>query len=285
MSGNKQAQLAAFAKDLDHLDVLSVKSVAVPEPKENEVVVKVLLAPVNPTDVHQLLGLRPIGCKSFPQVCGTEGVGKIVKCGSQVSDFNVGQRVVAVFWPGAFSGSGTWQQYLTAPADVLVHVPDRLSDKAASQFVVNPLTAFGLVTVAAVPKGGWLLQTGAGSVLGRQLIIIAKRKGIKTINVVRRSAQKQELLDIGADVVIGTDKEDVSERVAEITGGQGAHTALDAVSGDEFDHIVAATRNGGTIYAYGCLSGKPCKVTSRELFYNLKRVEVGSALLVNPPIP
>ena len=167
MSGNKQAQLAAFAKDLEHLDVLSVKSVAVPEPKENEVVARILLAPVNPTDVHQLQGLRPIGCKTFPQVLGTEGaeaaagtsilrgnprmclawsqclsppfvecrmrsnsrapehysgagVGEIVKCGSGVSNFKVGQRVVAVFWPGAFSGSGTWQQYLTAPTDALV---------------------------------------------------------------------------------------------------------------------------------------------------------------------
>ncbi len=59
------------------------------------------------------------------------------------------------------------------------------------------LAAFGLVDDMAVPEGGWLLQTAAGSVLGRILIAIAKKRGIKTINVIRRSEQKQELLDLG----------------------------------------------------------------------------------------
>lgn len=48
------------------------------------------------------------------------GVGEIVKLGPGVSKFKVGQRVTAVFWPGTFTGNGTWQQYLTAPEDVLV---------------------------------------------------------------------------------------------------------------------------------------------------------------------
>ena len=59
------------------------------------------------------------------------------------------------------------------------------------------MAAYGLVEDIAVPEGKWLLQTAAGSVLGRIVIALAKRKGIKTINVVRRSAQKQELLDLG----------------------------------------------------------------------------------------
>ena len=62
---------------------------------------------------------------------------------------------------------------------------------------VNPVTAYGLLEALAVPKGQWLLQTAAGSVLGRLLIALAKRKGVKTINVVRRSAQREELLKLG----------------------------------------------------------------------------------------
>ncbi|KAK9846137.1 hypothetical protein WJX84_004905 [Apatococcus fuscideae] len=272
MGENLQVQSTAFAKDLSNLDVLSVKASPIPEPGKGEVLCKILLAPVNPTDVHQLLGARPIGCREFPQVGGTEGLGKIVKCGPGVSKFKAGQRVVAVLWPGAFTGTGTWQQYLTAPEDLLVAVPDRLSDKAASQFVVNPLTAYGLIHTSGVPAGVWLLQTGAGSVLGRQLIILARRQGIKTINVVRRSSQKQELLELGADEVIGTDKEDVAQRVKEITGGKGAYASVDAVSGDGFEAVVAATRYGGQIIAYGSLSGHPCKVSSLDLLYNVKRV-------------
>jgi len=57
--------------------------------------------------------------------------------------------------------------------------------------------AFGLVEDMAVPEGQWLLQTAAGSVLGRMVIALAKKRGIKTINVIRRSEQKQELVDLG----------------------------------------------------------------------------------------
>lgn len=49
-----------------------------------------------------------------------------------------------------------------------------------------------------MPKGEWLLQTAAGSTLGRQLIVLAQQRGVRTINIVRRKAQVQELLDIGA---------------------------------------------------------------------------------------
>lgn len=59
------------------------------------------------------------------------------------------------------------------------------------------LAAFGLVDDMAVPEGKWLLQTAAGSVLGRMVIVLAKKRGVKTINVIRRSEQKQELLDLG----------------------------------------------------------------------------------------
>lgn len=77
---NPQAQFTSFVKDLTDLSsVLSVKSADVPEPGEGEVLSKILLAPINPTDVHQMQGLRPIGAKSFPQVSGTEGKRLAVK--------------------------------------------------------------------------------------------------------------------------------------------------------------------------------------------------------------
>ena len=62
---------------------------------------------------------------------------------------------------------------------------------------VNPVTAYGLLETLQVPKGEWVLQTAAGSVLGRVFIALAKHRGLRTINVVRRSAQKQELLQLG----------------------------------------------------------------------------------------
>ena len=70
-----------------------------------------------------------------------------------------------------------------------VTVPDGLADEVAAQFLVNPVTVVGMVEVLQIPKGEWLIQDGAGSVLGRQMIQYAKLKGLKTINVVRRQEQ------------------------------------------------------------------------------------------------
>lgn len=58
-------------------------------------------------------------------------------------------------------------------------MPDTISDEHAAQFIVNPWTAVGLLKFLNVPRGEWLIQTGASSVLGRQIISLAKHYGIK----------------------------------------------------------------------------------------------------------
>ena len=60
------------------------------------------------------------------------------------------------------------------------------------------VTAYGFLEVLQVPEGEFLLQTAAGSTLGRQLIVLAHQRGVRTVNLVRRKAQAQDLLDIGA---------------------------------------------------------------------------------------
>ncbi len=59
------------------------------------------------------------------------------------------------------------------------------------------MTAYGFLEVLKVPRGEYLLQSAAGSVLGRQLIALARLRGVRTINLVRRQEQVQELLGLG----------------------------------------------------------------------------------------
>ena len=73
--------------------------------------------------------------------------------------------------------------------------------------------------VLRVSRGAWLLQTAAGSALGRMVIRLGKREGFRTLNVVRRREQGEELLREGADAVVCTADESISERVRELTGG------------------------------------------------------------------
>src|SRR5215218_4825602 len=180
----------------------------------------------NPSDlltVRGLYGSLPVP----PATPGLEGMGEVAELGEGVRHLRVGQRVIPL------GVAGTWAEFVVVPAAQLIPVPDAISDQTAAQFVVNPLTAW-IMTIEelALRPGEWLLQTAAGSTLGRVVLQLAKRRGFKTINVVRRREQADELKSLGADEVICTDEEDIPERVKQITGKEGLRKAIDAVGGE-----------------------------------------------------
>jgi NADPH:quinone reductase-like Zn-dependent oxidoreductase len=78
----------------------------------------------------------------------TQGMGVVTKLGERVSAFQPGQRVVGFPWSTKV-GDGSWQQYVVVPEASLIAVPDDVSDEAAAQYAVNPITAYGLVDVRA----------------------------------------------------------------------------------------------------------------------------------------
>ncbi len=186
--------------------------------------------------------------------------------GEGVTTVAKGQRVVPFVGLDRQKEEGLWQQYVSLKQELVWPVPDSISDEAAAQFVVNPWTVYGILTDLKVPKGEYVLQTAAGSVLGRQLIQLAKHWGIKTINIVRRAEQKEELKALGADEVISTDNEDVATRVKEITGGKLAYAALDAVAGTFTKQVTASVRDGGQVFIYGVLAGWDATLGVGDLF-------------------
>jgi NADPH:quinone reductase-like Zn-dependent oxidoreductase len=190
--------------------------------------------------------------------------------GEGVTTVAKGQRAVPIVFPERQKGKRSWQQYVSLKQELVWPVPDSISDEAAAQFVITPWTAYGILTDLKVPKGEYVLQTAAGSVLGRQVIQLAKHWGIKTINVVRRAEQKEELKALGADEVISTDNEDVAARVKEITGGKLAYAALDAVAGTLTKQVTASVRDGGQVFVYGVLGGWDATVGVGDLFRGVR---------------
>jgi NADPH:quinone reductase-like Zn-dependent oxidoreductase len=240
--------------------------VEVPKPGEGEVLVRLTHRPVQTSDLSVARGLY--GARDFPSVLGDEGVGVVDTIGPNTNtDLKQGDRVIGQPW-----SSGTWQQYVVNEASKLLPVAAEMDDKTAAQSFANPLTAVGLVETAAVPKGQYLLQAAAGSVLGRMLIQYAKHTGIKTINIVRRPEQVQDLLDIGADAVIDSSSKDVAKRVEEITNGEGAFAGIDPVAKDSTGMVMHSVRKGGTTCAYGALTGDAAHVKIMDLMQG-KRLE------------
>jgi NADPH2:quinone reductase len=242
-------------------EVLRVEEVERPGAGAGQVLVKMRARPINPSDlltVRGLYGSLPVP----PATPGVEGMGEVAEVGEGVGHLRAGQRVIPL------GVAGTWQEFIVAPAAQLIPVPDAVSDQTAAQFVVNPLTAWIMaVEELDVQPGEWLLQTAAGSTLGRVVLQIAKQRGFKTINVVRRREQADELKSLGADEVICTDDEDIPERVREITGKEGLRKAIDAVGGETGAAVVRALGRGGVMLVYGLLSGRPMPIDGGRMIF------------------
>src|SRR5262249_1259268 len=180
-----------------------------------------------------------------------------------------GRRVAVLHGRG-----GTWAEAVVIPARQAVPLPDDIPDQQGAAFFVNPATALVMTRwVLRVPARSWLLQTAAGSALGRLVLRLGRHDGFRTINVVRRRAQAEELHRAGGDAVIATDAEDLEQRVREITGGAGAPFALDAVGGPTAAAVARALAAEGRLLLYGTLSGEPIPLDPRALVVGHKRVE------------
>ena len=249
-------------------DVLTVQDIPTPTPGRGEVLVRMIASPVNPSDLLYIegrYGLKP----AFPATPGFEGVGVVEKSGGGLLGwFRKGKRVAVLG-----SRTGGWAEYAVAPAKQVVPVPDELPDDQAATFFVNPATAVVLTTqVLAVPKGEWLLQTAAGSALGKMVIALGKKHGFRTVNVVRRREQVDELKALGADAVLVEADGPIAEQVRTATGQPGAKYAIDPVGGETGTQVVEALDTGGTAVFYGLLSGEPIRVDPRLLITGSKVV-------------
>lgn len=247
-------------------EVLRVEEAPQPVPSENQVLVRLCARSVNPSDLLTVRGLYG-ALPALPATPGLEGMGEVAAVGSDVKTLQVGQRVIPL------GVSGTWQEFILADPAQLIPVPDSVSDGTAAQFVVNPLTAW-IMTIEdlAVAPDEWLLQTAAGSTLGRVVLQIARLRGFKTINVVRSRAQVEELKALGADEVICTEDEEIVERVNAITNGAGVGKAIDAVGGETGAAVLRALGRNGVMLVYGLLSMQPTPVDGGRLIFTTATV-------------
>lgn len=249
----------------DPLSTLKLVEKPIPIAGADEVVVRLLLRPIHPAD---LIRLRTFGVRNGS--AGAEGMGIIHQVGEGVKNVKKGQRVVPHTSEGrghTSEGRGSWQEYMCVPAKDVWPVPDAMTDEQASQFIVNPWTAYNLMKqLLPVPPGKFIVLTAAGSTLGRMLVSLAAHWNIQFISIVRREAQKAQLIARNPHhQVVCSSKEDMVVRVKEITGGAGAWAALDAVSGAMTQRLGACMQDGGRIIVYGALGGWEATVNVMDL--------------------
>jgi NADPH:quinone reductase-like Zn-dependent oxidoreductase len=250
-------------------EVLQLEDMPVPEPGPGQVRVRMIATPINPSDllvVRGEYGRLP----TLPATPGFEGVGVVEATGGGfLSWLRRGRRVAVLNGHG-----GNWQEKVIVPARQVVPLPSSIPDEQAASFFVNPATVVIMIRyLLRVPRDAWLIQTAAGSALGRMIIRLARVDGLRTINVVRRRQQAEELLRLGGNAVICTSDESIEQRVSDITGDAGVRFAVDAVGGATASAVVRAMAFDGRMLVYGTLSGEPMSLDPRALMVGSKRVE------------
>ncbi len=253
-------------------DVLSVRELPQRDPAPGQVRVRMRLAPMNPSDMMTVRGQYG-RLPTLPATPGFEGMGTIDAVGpgflAKIRGLRPGKRVAVLHGDG-----GSWAEEVVLSARNVVLLPDDLPDDQAAAFFVNPATAIVMVNkVLHVPKGSWLLQTAAGSALGRMMIRLGKHQGFRTLNLIRRPDGAEELKKLGADEVVVTSQSNVDDAVRKITDGEKVPYAIDCVGGAMGLDAVKSLGAGGRLLLYGTLSGEPIPLNPRDLIGGGKRIE------------
>jgi len=241
-------------------DVIQALPFELPAPGLGQALVAVLAAPINPSDVLMLTGGYGI-LPPLPAVGGSEGVGRVIELGPDTQGPAIGQTVLLP------AGSGTWATHVVAPAARLIPLPNEADPQQLAMLTVNPPTASLLLSeFVDLQPGDWVIQNSANSGVGSYLVQLARLRGLKTVNIVRRESAVAAVQAQGGDVVL-VDGDDLAERVKAATGGAAIKLGVDAVGGTATMRLAATLAEGASVVNYGALSGEPCVVSPRELVF------------------
>lgn len=233
--------------------------------KPDEILIKMLAAPVNPADINTIQGKYPAR-PALPAVPGNEGVGEIVEVGSEVKDLAVGDRVVPLS-----SGLGTWRTHAKLAADNALSVPKKLGLVEAATLTVNPCTAYRMLRdFANLKPGDVIIQNGANSACGQYVIQIARVWGLKSVNIVRDRPEINELKDflrkLGATEVL---TEEELRKTDLFKSGKLARPklALNCVGGQNALEVMRHLEKCAPIVTYGGMSREPLTVPTSALIF------------------
>ncbi|MFE7720708.1 zinc-dependent alcohol dehydrogenase family protein [Nocardia rhizosphaerihabitans] len=227
-------------------------------PGRGEVRIKVEAVGVNRLDQMMRSGLSPRPIRSPHARIGIEATGTIDALGPGVHGWATGDAVIVTAVP-EMDLHGTYAEHIVAPADRLVARPAELAPTSAGALWVAYSTAYGaLVEKAAMKPGHHVLITAASSAVGSAAIQIAKQIGAIPIAVTRSAAKERTLLEIGAEAVIVTGRDNVVEATHRHTGGAGADIVLDSVMGPGLAELAEAAKQfTGTVVTAGWLDPRP----------------------------
>jgi NADPH2:quinone reductase len=227
--------------------VLRVDDIQTPNPGPGEVRVRLRASGVNPSDVKSR-GLRKL---AFPRVIPhSDGAGEIEAVGADVSPSRVGERVW--IWNGQWQRPfGTAAEFIVLPAEQAVRLPDNVGFEEGACLGIPAMTAYHAVELADATKGTCLLVSGGAGSVSQYAIQFAKARGATVITTISSQEKAAAAREAGADHCIDYQREDVGERVAEITAKRGVDAIVEMDLTANAKLIPTVLRSKGRIIVYG----------------------------------
>jgi len=278
---------------------ISIATVKKPTPAEDEVLIRVEAAPINPSDLGLLLSfaadlssirvsgdgdqtvtsmkihpalmnaMKPRLGQSMP--VGNEGAGVVEDAGANAKEL-IGKTV-------GLAGGAMYSQYRCVPASSCLVMNDGTSSKEAASSFVNPLTALAFIETMKMEKHSAIVHTAAASNLGQMLVKICKDDNIPLINIVRKPEQEKILKDLGAKYVCNTGDSDFMESLIAALVETGATLGFDATGGGNNGELP-----GQILSAMEVAANKTAKEYSRYGSDTYKQVYIYGGLDPSPTI-
>lgn len=241
-------------------EVLLLEDVEDPTPGPGEVRIRVKAAGVNFADTERRRGHYDAAIP-LPRILGSEAAGVVDQVGPGVDSRWLGRRVVAM-------APRSYAEFMTAPAEELLELPDHVTFEEGAGLLVQGLTAWHLVhTSARLEQGQRVLIHAAAGGVGLLAIQLAKQAGATVLGTVSNEAKAQLAKEAGADeVFVYGGARSVADWVRELTGGNGVEVVLESVGASTWASSLESLAPFGHLVSFGSASGDPPPVAVESLY-------------------
>ncbi|HUF89323.1 MAG TPA: zinc-binding dehydrogenase [Gemmatimonadota bacterium] len=291
---------AVFIESHGGPEVIRVGELPDPEPGPGQVRVRVVAAALNHLDLWVLGGIPGVEL-SFPHVFGADGAGVVDAVGAEVDAVREGDEVY--IQPGLFCGrcefclqgeesmciryrllgehvSGTLAEHVVVPAVNVYRKPRDLDWTAAAAFPLAYQTAWRLVlTAGGLRAGQSVLIHGVGGGVASAALQIAKYAGASVYVTSSSAAKLDRAVSLGADVAIDYTREDVPERIRELTGKRGVDLVIDNVGAATWRDSIECVRRGGRIATCGATTGNDATTPINRVYW--KQISIRGSTMAN----
>ena len=227
-------------------EALQYEEVRTPTPHPEELLIKVAAASLNRADLGLRRGTYRVAPEELPIIPGREFAGVVERTGSNVTEFKVGEHVVA------YTGKGGYAEYATAKPGEVRPIPDGIDFATAAAVPTVFLTAwFALLEDAKLQSGEWLLVQAGSSGVGVAAIQIAKYLGARVITTSSDDNKAKKLRHLGAEVVIDYTNDDFVLEVSRATLKEGVNVVLEMIGGDVYTKSLKVLAPGGRLVSLG----------------------------------